>query len=257
QKKELSKKNLAKQNNNPLLEKVLLHELQIESSQNLTILYTPKGKPYLKDYPSLHFNLSNTASYTAIAIDTTPIGIDIEKVQERPYESLLKRWFTQKESQFVLNHPVSCRLFRFILLWTYKESLLKNIGCGIGAEMKEHEILFRQANSIRDTSSISKENQEVFALYKNIEHNFFSKIITSQQVLKTSPLSALNELENLNKLGEIDEFCRVDELYKANKLKGVESLLEKELFILSLCYTNKESTSPKYPQFFFPKEIPL
>lgn len=39
------------------------------------------GKPYLKDYPNFHFNLSHTRNVITVAISDKPVGVDIEKVK--------------------------------------------------------------------------------------------------------------------------------------------------------------------------------
>ncbi|MBR4329872.1 MAG: hypothetical protein IKP71_08450, partial [Candidatus Riflebacteria bacterium] len=38
---------------------------------------TPSGKPYLKDYPNLFFNISHTDSLILIALAYSPVGVDV------------------------------------------------------------------------------------------------------------------------------------------------------------------------------------
>lgn len=41
------------------------------------------GAPYLPDYPTTYIGISHTVGSVAVALDTTPIGIDIEQWSER------------------------------------------------------------------------------------------------------------------------------------------------------------------------------
>lgn len=43
----------------------------------------PHGKPYLSDYPNVHFKLSHSGHFVACAICGRTVGLDIQKL--RPY----------------------------------------------------------------------------------------------------------------------------------------------------------------------------
>ena len=50
----------------------------------------PGGKPFFPSQPQLHFNLSHSGSYALCALDTSPVGVDIQVV--KPWrESLLRQ----------------------------------------------------------------------------------------------------------------------------------------------------------------------
>ena len=54
------------------------------------------GKPYLKEYPQIHFNISHCMGLAVLAIGDCTVGIDAECV--RPYrEPLLKRVLSDAE----------------------------------------------------------------------------------------------------------------------------------------------------------------
>lgn len=68
-----------------------------------------------------YFSLSHAGDYVAVAIDSCPIGIDIER--NRPYRaSLAKRYFSKEEQELPLS---------FTQIWTLKESFLKVTGMGL------------------------------------------------------------------------------------------------------------------------------
>ena len=91
-----------------------------------------KGKPFVKDAPSLHFNMSNSGNMCVYAFSADgEIGIDLEQIRELPdLDDLIQKNFTAKEISFITQNPKnkSMRFFRF---WTFKESYLKAIGEGM------------------------------------------------------------------------------------------------------------------------------
>ena len=101
--------------------------------------YTEHGKPYLPDYPHLHFNLSHCSHAVLCALDDQPIGADVESIRAaRP--GLLRYTMSEAEQALITSSPQPDRTFT--TLWTRKEALLKLTGEGVGSEM--HHILLPQ-----------------------------------------------------------------------------------------------------------------
>jgi len=92
------------------------------------IEYAEGGKPYIKNYPELHFNLSHCRRYVAVAIHSSPVGVDIE-CRRKVSQSLIKKVCSEDEQQSiaVAQDPD----MEFLRLWTRKESYLKYTGTGI------------------------------------------------------------------------------------------------------------------------------
>lgn len=129
--------------------------LGVSENTHLEIGHTIKGKPFLKDFPSCHFNISDSSFFWAIAIGKYPLGLDLECIRPRPsYPSLLERWFgpLEKDPSLAMPSTKTChtstlktkddtdQLVRFLRMWTCKESLLKQVGCGLGKEMSLHQL---------------------------------------------------------------------------------------------------------------------
>lgn len=114
------------------LARELLSERLNRAPTDLVFPRTEKGKPYLDGSP-LHFNLSHSGNFVACAIDESPIGIDIEVI--RPVrQELCKKVCAQDECAYVFpNGEFSSE--RFLLLWTAKEALMKQIGIGISPDL--------------------------------------------------------------------------------------------------------------------------
>lgn len=90
------------------------------------------GKPYLRDYPGIYFNISHTKGLVVCAISDHNTGIDVELV--RPYQKRLAQRVLSKQEQQKLEGD-----FSFFQYWTLKESYVKTIGTGLAVPLKEVE----------------------------------------------------------------------------------------------------------------------
>ena len=96
--------------------------------------YGEDGKPFLSDYPHIHFNMSHCSQAAICAISPHPIGIDVERI--RSYnESVARYTMNDEEMRQILSSPHPD--IAFIKLWTMKEALLKLRGTGIRKNMKD------------------------------------------------------------------------------------------------------------------------
>lgn len=86
------------------------------------------GKPFLKDHPDIHFNISHCKNGIAVAVSDQPVGIDIESY--RQVSDSLIRYTMNEEEQRIINEsddPVRT----FTEYWTKKEAVFKLRGTGI------------------------------------------------------------------------------------------------------------------------------
>ena len=90
--------------------------------------YNEYGKPYLLNYPDIHFNISHSGYYVACAVLDKPVGIDIQKISEYN-PAVAKRVCTEQELKQIENS--ANKSSEFIKLWTQKEAVLKMYGTGI------------------------------------------------------------------------------------------------------------------------------
>ena len=96
--------------------------------------YGEDGKPFLSDYPHIHFNMSHCSQAAICALSPHPIGIDVERI--RSYnESVARYTMNDEEMRQILSSPHPD--IAFIKLWTMKEALLKLRGTGIRKNMKD------------------------------------------------------------------------------------------------------------------------
>ncbi|MCL2684635.1 MAG: 4'-phosphopantetheinyl transferase superfamily protein [Synergistaceae bacterium] len=98
------------------------------------ILYDEKGKPYAPDGP--HFNLSHSGDYALLAVDDSPVGVDIEKWEtwfEDEWPALSRFTFHEDERAVMAGNGVPSAK-AFFDMWTLKESYVKMLGAGLSAE---------------------------------------------------------------------------------------------------------------------------
>ena len=101
---------------------------------SISIHRYPNGKPFLPDFPNLHFNITHTDHLAVLAIDTHLVGVDIEKVSKARM-GIAKRFFSESEQEMLNNCPLDQRDRLFFELWTIRESFVKAIGTGIFGSM--------------------------------------------------------------------------------------------------------------------------
>lgn len=143
------------------------------TDKNPAITQTDSGKPYLKDYPSLQFNLSHSGDYAVCAItQNAPLGIDIECCSDplspaRNFLSIAKRFFAPDEYKKILE--AKNRESYFLTLWTRKEAYLKLLGKGLS-----HGLRFEIPDNIQ-IHDFQEDNRYTGALA--VEKKFCKSII--------------------------------------------------------------------------------
>ena len=94
---------------------------------NQYISYGRYGKPYLRDYPNVYFNISHSGQFVACAVSDRPIGVDIQIIISYRRD-VAKRVFNPEELLQIEASPD--RSAEFTKLWTQKEAYLKMLGIG-------------------------------------------------------------------------------------------------------------------------------
>ena len=97
--------------------------------QDVEFGFGPCGKPFLKDFPSIHFNLSHCRRAVLCAVGDRPIGADVEEIQ---YDALLEQQVFSDSERLYIGGSAQ----RFTELWTRKESYLKLLGTGLCDDLK-------------------------------------------------------------------------------------------------------------------------
>jgi len=92
--------------------------------------YHANGKPYLRGFENVHFNISHSGEWVVCAFAKLPVGVDVEKIRRVNFE-IARRFFSDQEVKELFSLPENEQTGFFFDLWTLKESYLKALGTGL------------------------------------------------------------------------------------------------------------------------------
>ena len=129
--------------------RVILSDVLNIAPAELKFLYSNKKKPYLH---GLEFNISHSGDFVVIAINSLPVGIDVEYViDDFDYRSLSEIFNGEENAKI---HGIK----DFYKFWTRKEAILKAVGEGLVDQLREIDsvssLVFRYGSNLRLTSSL-------------------------------------------------------------------------------------------------------
>lgn len=131
-----------------LVARVMLSKWFHRSPMYFNFEVSSLGKPYIKDEPSIFFNLSHTPKAILCAIsDHGEVGVDIEKMGNL-LPTHLDLIYHPNELHYLKSLPLKEQNKQLYKIWTRKEAYVKMNGTGIKKEM-----------SIIDTLSNKKDEQ--------------------------------------------------------------------------------------------------
>lgn len=110
------------------------------------IVKGPYGKPCLRDYKEIFFNLSHSGEYVFLAVSDAEVGCDVEEITQASgldsRMSVAKRFFTKNEAEAIENQPdPSSGNELFYKIWTMKESFIKAKGGGLSIPLDSFDVL--------------------------------------------------------------------------------------------------------------------
>lgn len=105
-----------------LLARRMLAEATGAVPESIIIKREALGKPYAENL-DIHFSISHHRHYAVCAVHSSPIGIDIQRI-DGVRELVLKRVYSEDEQHYVLSSP-ELQAERFTRLWCMKEAYTK------------------------------------------------------------------------------------------------------------------------------------
>ena len=108
-------------------------------NKDVEIRKEEKGKPFFFDLKTksdanVHLSITHSGEFAIAAVDESPIGIDIEQIEERS-EAFYKEAFTDKERD-----SISANAEKGTIYWTIKEAITKALGEGLHLNLHDIEI---------------------------------------------------------------------------------------------------------------------
>jgi 4'-phosphopantetheinyl transferase len=164
------------------------------------------GKPFLKNYSQVHFNLSHSEKYVACAVSDSPVGVDIERIHDVDL-TIAQHYFFGSEYHQIQNSTNKQRTF--FEFWVLKESYMKMTGRGFRLALDEFSIdiyhsspdnstgirvLNNKENSIRLQSA---ENLPEFGLW-SVGGKEYMLAVCSESRINPPDLISLEDLEKEN-----------------------------------------------------------
>ena len=131
----------------------LLRGLRLMFGVNETpdFCYGEHGKPFLADYPDIHFSISHCREAVGCLVSDRPCGLDIERIRSVSDE-LMHHTMNAEEVRQITSS--SFPALTFTHLWTCKEAVLKLRGTGLIDDL--HHVL--DADRVRDIELRTVEN---------------------------------------------------------------------------------------------------
>lgn len=126
-----------------LVRVIICEELGIRND-DIAFSYNDYGKPSLIYTEKFEFNLSHSGKWVVCAVDTSPLGIDVECLRDIDF-SIAERFFSNIEYGDIMEKDGLERLEYFYDLWTLKESYIKARGMGLSIPLGSFTI--RKQNS--------------------------------------------------------------------------------------------------------------
>ncbi|OCL27882.1 hypothetical protein U472_04335 [Orenia metallireducens] len=125
-----------------LVRKLVCEKLDLKNNQ-IIFENNNYGKPFLKGYDNLYFNISHSRRWVVCAISEREVGVDIEEVKAIDL-NIAKRFFSKKEYEELMTK--NNQLSYFYNLWTLKESYIKAVGMGLSIPLNQFTIIDRDKN---------------------------------------------------------------------------------------------------------------
>ena len=144
--------------------KVLGKWLDVDGSR-LSICIDEFGKPYLRDYPNRHYNISHKKGVIICAVSDEPVGVDIERVKKFD-KRVAERFFTQNEQTYIFADKRN-QDQRFAQIWTRKEAYVKWTGKGMMIPFKSFDVLKLSNNVFISTQYVGECEYVISVCYSS------------------------------------------------------------------------------------------
>jgi 4'-phosphopantetheinyl transferase len=176
-----------------LVRYVLIQNYQI-NNKDIQLKYNEDGKPELAGIKNLHFNISHSGQWIVAAIDSSPVGIDIEHVAQIDI-SLFKNLFSSEEYCSLIEKTIPAQVPFFYELWTLKESYIKQTGAGLSLPL---DYFTMQVSDNKQVALILSGKQQDSLFFKQYEIDTQYKMAVCALNNSFSPIHPVTQEELMN-----------------------------------------------------------
>ncbi|PZE21773.1 4'-phosphopantetheinyl transferase family protein [Paenibacillus xerothermodurans] len=121
-----------------LIRAVIRSKLHLSNAE-ISFVSGPYGKPRVGGIPSFHFNIAHSGAWIVCAVDSAPVGIDVEEIKPMSFD--VAQFFSEQEIRWLMSHQETARTSCFYDLWTLKESYIKWVGTGLSLPLNSFSIM--------------------------------------------------------------------------------------------------------------------
>lgn len=157
-------------------------KLQIKNSK-IKFASNKFGKPFIEGFGNIHFNISHSEHWVIGAVDSYPIGIDIERMEYiENIDEISKRFFSNEEIKYIESQKsYSEKIKCFYKMWTLKESYLKSIGKGLTKRLSSFSLeVIKDKVVLSDQSEIKNDYYFNHFIYN---HNYYISVCMQSNIL--------------------------------------------------------------------------
>ncbi|MFS0762824.1 4'-phosphopantetheinyl transferase family protein [Peribacillus phoenicis] len=144
---------------------------------NFSYTYNKYGKPFIREFPSFHYNLSHSHNWVVCATDNNEVGIDIEKIKDIDL-GIAERFFTPIEFAEIQRRPHYEQLACFYEYWTMKESFIKALGRGLSIPLNSFSI--REENGVYKT--IDQNSKLYYFKQPNLDKEYKLAVCSKKKI---------------------------------------------------------------------------
>lgn len=134
----------------------LLYLLQKKLQIYETPVILSGGKPVFVENKDVHFNLSHSGDYVALAYGDAPLGVDIERVARADLK-IAKRFFAKEEYEHLAEREEEEQADLFARIWTAKEAVVKASGKGLSIPLERFSVLGETVDCLGDRYRLSQK----------------------------------------------------------------------------------------------------
>lgn len=167
------------------------------------------GKPELDldAEHGVHFNLSHTRGMVVCAICRDhPIGVDVEAMDPGvDIEMLARQYFAASEHQLIVEAPSHHRAELFFRLWTLKEAMLKAVGVGLTAPLREFVFALNPVTSKMQLARLDTASEWQVCEYAPSTVHRLALAVHRPSVRPLKVIDQLVPLESLAAMAPVDE----------------------------------------------------
>ena len=122
--------------------KLILSEIIMQPPESILFNYNEYGKPFLKSFPDVKFNISHSNSKLLIAISLRyNVGIDIEFIRDDfATENIARQFFSEFEIEQLSKLDKTGFTEGFFNCWTRKEAFIKCVGMGLSLPLNSFDV---------------------------------------------------------------------------------------------------------------------